>query len=540
MSGGPPRGTTPETYGKGSWDHQNVGHWSEDGYRSYLFQGQYTNHYVETVGNSQYNAEKRGGPTGLDADYDTFDIKMEFENVGRNTYEVTGWHRLWKSSALDEGCCWDWNYAGNAKDPAKRGYLEAFEGTWTADGGLDLSNVMPFLAIQNWGTIQPELHTFDWDSVVVTGTAASRAGHVDDVGRSWVPWARWPTGGGGSKATSTGVRRPTMFGAPPEHCIRHNDGPRWVWARGWFLCASLHGARRHHDTRGTCRRRRGLPPKNTAVRSARGGLASRSASRPVGNFGPGGTGVRPKGLRRDGPGAERESGHLLGGGQRQFARLSSQSLPRHLHQHGPGARLERQRHRRIQRPGDVAQQDGLRVGQPRGRSSTGHLRLRPTGGGGTAEDVWEATYWWFEDFAPGTSVLDGQVLASTSGWPCREVLQLTNPKLAFLWNAMVDAADVELGIAPTGAGDPHAVTLTGLAFDDLDGDGWWDGGEKPKEIGYLDPNQRLRADLVGRHDRPGSGADRISVVAECLLCLSRVHQGPRPGSRRRESRRRGR
>jgi hypothetical protein len=53
---------------------------------------------------------------------------------------------------------------------------------------------------------------------------------------------------------------------------------------------------------------------------------------------------------------------------------------------------------------------------------------------------------------------------------------------------MVDAADVELGIAPTGRGDLHAVTLTGLAFDDLDGDGWWDAGEEPKEIGYLDPN----------------------------------------------------
>ncbi len=176
MSGSKPRGTDPETYGKGSWDQQQVGHWNDDGYRSYLFQGQFTGNWVATVGNSQYNAEKHGGPTGSDPDYDTFDIKMHFEKVAPNTYEVTGWHNLWKSSAQDEGCSWDWNYAKNAQDPDKRGYLMCYEGTWTADGGLDLSNVKPFLAIQNWGPSggeyveeQPQLYTFDWDAVRATG-----------------------------------------------------------------------------------------------------------------------------------------------------------------------------------------------------------------------------------------------------------------------------------------------------------------------------------------------------------------------------------
>jgi hypothetical protein len=170
MSGSNPRGTSPETYGKGSWDHQGVGHWNDDNYRSYLFQGQFTNNWVATVGNSQYNAEKHGGPTGLNPDYDTFDIKMYIEKVAENTYKVTGWHRLWKSSSIDEGCYWDWNPAGNAHDLAKRGYIPAYEGTWTADGGLDLSNIKPFLAIQNWAGTQPESYTFDWDSVIVSGT----------------------------------------------------------------------------------------------------------------------------------------------------------------------------------------------------------------------------------------------------------------------------------------------------------------------------------------------------------------------------------
>ena len=170
MSGNKPRGTDPETYGKGSWDQQNIGHWNDDGYRSYLFQGQFTDNWTATVGNSQYNAEKHGGPSGADPDYDTFDFKFYVEQTAPNTYEVTGWHNLWKSSAIDEGCYWDWNYAKNAHDQAKRGYLQCFEGTWTADGGLDLSDVQVFLAIQNWQGTQPELHSFNWDSVVVTGT----------------------------------------------------------------------------------------------------------------------------------------------------------------------------------------------------------------------------------------------------------------------------------------------------------------------------------------------------------------------------------
>jgi hypothetical protein len=155
--------------GKGSWNNQTTGYWNDDDYRSYLFQGQFTNNWTETVGNSQYNAEKHGGPTGLNPNCDTFDIKMVFEKVGDHAYKVTGWHRLWESSARNEACYWDWNPAGNAINPDKRGYRPAFEGSWTGTG-LDLSNAMPFLAIQNWGTPQPALHTFDWDGVTATGT----------------------------------------------------------------------------------------------------------------------------------------------------------------------------------------------------------------------------------------------------------------------------------------------------------------------------------------------------------------------------------
>ncbi len=181
MSGSKPRGTVPETYGKGSWNAQNVGHWNDDGYRSYLFQGQYTGQWTQTLGNSQFNAEKLGGPTGLDPAYDTFNIKMQIESVDTNKYAVTGWHKLWKSSARDEGCYWDWNNAGNAKDPAKQGYIKMFEGTWTANGGLDLSDVRVFLAIQNWQGTQPQLYSFDWDSVLATGTVAAPSTVVPQI-----------------------------------------------------------------------------------------------------------------------------------------------------------------------------------------------------------------------------------------------------------------------------------------------------------------------------------------------------------------------
>lgn len=173
MSGNKPRGTIPETYGKGSWNQQNVGHWNDDGYRSYLFQGQYSNAPSPgaVYGNSQYNAEKRGGPNGNDPDYDSFNIKMEVVKTAPNTYTVTAWHQLWKSSAIDEGCYWDWNYAMNAHDPAKRGYLKVFEGSWIANNSMDLDIVKPFLAIQNWQYTQPYYHTFDWDGVEIYGAA---------------------------------------------------------------------------------------------------------------------------------------------------------------------------------------------------------------------------------------------------------------------------------------------------------------------------------------------------------------------------------
>jgi len=163
--------------GKGSWDNQGAKYTNDDGYRSYLFQGQYSTAPVGSVyGNSQYNAEKWGGDgSGTNNDYDTFDIKELVQKISPNTYTVTTWHRLWKASSIDEGVTWDWNPAKNAHNPLKREYQMVFEGTWTADGGMNLDEVKPFLAIQNWQYANGP-YTFNWDSVKVAGTPVPEPG----------------------------------------------------------------------------------------------------------------------------------------------------------------------------------------------------------------------------------------------------------------------------------------------------------------------------------------------------------------------------
>lgn len=119
----------------------------------------------------------------------------------------------------------------------------------------------------------------------------------------------------------------------------------------------------------------------------------------------------------------------------------------------------------------------------------GHTR-RGIYGNGTASDIWAATYYWFEDFAPGTSVLDGQIhtYSNISSWPGGDVIEKKYPEWSFLWDELVACRDVELGIRPVSGAGGHALTLTGLAFEDMDADGMWDHDESPLEIGYLDPN----------------------------------------------------
>jgi hypothetical protein len=113
---------------------------------------------------------------------------------------------------------------------------------------------------------------------------------------------------------------------------------------------------------------------------------------------------------------------------------------------------------------------------------------------GTPQTIWETTHYWLEDFAPGTSVMGGRVYTNdlVHQWAGGETLETSNPwypEWDFLWDSLVAAQDITLGLRSSSAGyGAHAVTLTGLAFDDADGDGLWDSGETPQKIGFSDPN----------------------------------------------------
>ena len=165
--------------GKGSWDDQNTGRWNDEGYRSWLFQGQQTGSGEVVKGCHQYNAEKWGGDTlGINNEYDTFDIRMTIiPTENPNEYEVMGYTKLHKASSTDEGCGWVWNPAMNN---AQNDWVSFYDGVWTADTELDLSDVAPFVAIENWATEQPELHTFTYGDVLVEG--APNIVYVDEVG----------------------------------------------------------------------------------------------------------------------------------------------------------------------------------------------------------------------------------------------------------------------------------------------------------------------------------------------------------------------
>jgi hypothetical protein len=108
-------------------------------------------------------------------------------------------------------------------------------------------------------------------------------------------------------------------------------------------------------------------------------------------------------------------------------------------------------------------------------------------GGAVAKNIWEQTLYWFEDFAPGTTVFDGQLNQNGASWHGGQVLETSYPRWSFLWDALVAAMDIELGLA-SGA-KAHAVTFTGMAFNDLDGDGRWDANETVEQVGFVDPNK---------------------------------------------------
>lgn len=131
-----------------------------------------------------------------------------------------------------------------------------------------------------------------------------------------------------------------------------------------------------------------------------------------------------------------------------------------------------------------AARDRLRDGwvSPGGENRAG------TGCPGTFQSQWEGKVRYFEDFAPGTTGFAGMIdpRINTNGWYRGNLLANALPTFDFLLGELMRGADVEIGFFKDQLS--HAVTLTSLFFDDLNGNLRWDAATETAKIDYLDPN----------------------------------------------------
>ena len=128
--------------------------------------------------------------------------------------------------------------------------------------------------------------------------------------------------------------------------------------------------------------------------------------------------------------------------------------------------------------------------------------------GGSSKGWWESKVAWIDEFAPGTTVVSGQVGGATRAeldtWEKGSALQPVYPTWDYLWSELDKCEDVEIGFFNlTEIKDVegvegwkiewgHAVTVWGLCFEDAQDDGdkdneTWDEGET-REIKLLDNN----------------------------------------------------
>lgn len=109
------------------------------------------------------------------------------------------------------------------------------------------------------------------------------------------------------------------------------------------------------------------------------------------------------------------------------------------------------------------------------------------GCGVSVESMWEGKYRWILHNAPRTTVFHGMVNQDFSRWFGGESLTRGIPTFDFLLRMLRAGEDVELVVTFAGGGS-HAVTLSGLSFADLNGNGVWDPGNEGAMLRYIDPN----------------------------------------------------
>jgi hypothetical protein len=122
----------------------------------------------------------------------------------------------------------------------------------------------------------------------------------------------------------------------------------------------------------------------------------------------------------------------------------------------------------------------------------GEFRVGMTGCGSAFQDIWEAKVNWIEDFAPGTTTVKGMIDGPTLGvdpstWLMGDKLLNGPPSIAFLIAQLQAGQNVEISFHDLPRDRSHAVTVSGLQWDDGDGDMQFDPGEQTY-ITYIDPN----------------------------------------------------
>lgn len=109
--------------------------------------------------------------------------------------------------------------------------------------------------------------------------------------------------------------------------------------------------------------------------------------------------------------------------------------------------------------------------------------------GANLKQWWEGKVTWLDQFAPGkvdySAMMFNEPDAGT--WIRGNKVTSAYPTWDYLWDAINHGCDVELNIIDVAFTNAHALTLTGLQYDDVGDDGSRDATD-PIAMSFIDPN----------------------------------------------------
>ena len=171
-------------------------------------------------------------------------------------------------------------------------------------------------------------------------------------------------------------------------------------------------------------------------------------------------------------------------------------------------------------------------------NANGDVRAGMGDCGASQKSWWETKALWVQDFGTSHVKIDGQVRVNGganpfAGWYRGDLLEDIFPQWDFLWSELSHGEDIELGFRFAGNG-AHAITLTSLKFDDVNGNNIWNVGEARK-LDYLDPNDTSKLFEADLSLLP-SGALRflwdngVNTARNVFIDLAYTESVPEPGT----------